>query len=295
MQDVVNALSLGCIYLLFTLGMSLLWGTVGILNFAHGSIFMFSAFTNYLVLEHVKLALPALLLIGAVSGMCLALAAYLLAFQPIIKFAKDKETMERQMLICGIGLASVPVAIAEIKTLGLPFSLVKSSFRVHSFTVGGVRISNLQLIIIGLTVLVTVGIALFIRYSRNGLALRAIGVDAEVARLMGVNERSLALLTMGVGGVLAGLGGTLLPFSFGALDAQSGGTLLLKAFAIIIVGGVGSVAGTAIAAFLLAAAETWVVTTTSGAWVDAVSFGLLFVFLVARPHGIFGRQEVRRT
>ena len=112
---------------------------------------------------------------------------------------------------------------------------------------------------------------------------------------MGVDESRLGFVTMAVGGALAGIGGTLLIFTFGALDAQSGGTLLLKAFAIIILGGVGSVSGTAIASLMLAMAETVVVMRTSGAWVDAISFALLFAFLVLRPHGIFGRKEVRRT
>src|SRR5690606_27106107 len=118
------------------------------------------------------------------------------------------------------------------------------------------------ILIIVLSFIAAAAIAAWIRYSRNGLALRAIGVDSEVARLMGVNESRLGLITMGVGGALAGVGGTLLIFTFGALDAQSGGTLLLKAFAIIILGGVGSVSGTAIASLLLALAETEVVMRT---------------------------------
>jgi branched-chain amino acid transport system permease protein len=295
MQDLINAGSLGCVYLLFAVGMSLLWGTIGILNFAHGSIFMFAAFVNFLVLQHVAFSLPMLLLIGAASGAVLAVAAHLLAFQPILRFAPDYEARERQQLICGIGLASIPVALAEIKTLGQPFSLSRSKFAVHSYVAGGLRISNIQILTIAITVVAVTAILLWVRYSRHGLALRALGIDSETARLMGASETSLGLVTMAAGGVLAGIGGTVLAFMFGALDAQSGGTLLIKAFAIIILGGVGSVAGTAVGSFLLAGAETVVVSHTSGAWVDAVSFGLLFLFLVARPQGIFGRREVKRT
>lgn len=113
--------------------------------------------------------------------------------------------------------------------------------------------------------------------------------------MMGIDRRRLAIATMTVSGALAGLSGVLFTFGLGAITPESGDTLLVKAFACIILGGVGSMIGVLFGSFFLAAAETLVLTQTTGSWVEAVSFGLIFLMLLVRPNGVFGRKEVRRT
>jgi branched-chain amino acid transport system permease protein len=294
-QDVLTVISLGSIYLLFALGMSLTWGTIDILNFAHGSIFMFSTFAAYRVLAETELGLVPVIALGVVVGAAMSLLIQVLAFEQIIKRARDKRTAEMQILIGGIGVAIIPLVIAQDYTKSNPFGLNKSTFEVTTWTVGDLRITNIASLTIVVAVLLWAGIALWLRRSRNGLALRAIGVDSEVASMMGVDRRRLALLTMAVSGGLAGLAGVLFTYSLGAITPESGETLLVKAFACIILGGVGSMAGVAFGSFFLAAAEVWVLTQTSGSWVEAVSFGLIFLVLLVRPAGVFGRKEVRRT
>lgn len=295
MQDLISIISLGSVYLLFALGMSLAWGTIGILNFAHGSVFMFAAFTASVVLERTTLGLVALLLIGMCVGGLLSLLIQLLAFEQIIKRARDKRTAEMQILIGGIGVAIIPLAIAQNHTQSQPFGLNRSTFSVESMTLGGLRVTNVGLLTVAVAILLWGAIAIWLRRSRQGLALRSIGVDAETAALMGVDRRRLALLTMTVAGGMAGLSGVLFTLSLGAITPESGDTLLIKAFAIIILGGVGSMLGVAFGAYLLAGAEVIILTHTNGSWVDAVSFGLIFLVLLVRPSGVFGRSEVRRT
>lgn len=295
MQDVLTVISLGSIYLLFALGMSLTWGTIDILNFSHGSIFMFATFSAYIVLQETQLGLVPIILLGVVVGAAMSLLIQVLAFEQIIKRARDKRTAEMQILIGGIGVAIIPLVIAQDYTKSNPFGLNKSTFEVTTWTVGDLRITNIASLTIVVAVALWAGIALWLRRSRNGLALRAIGVDSEVASMMGVDRRRLALLTMAVSGGLAGLAGVLFTYSLGAITPESGETLLVKAFACIILGGVGSMAGVAFGSFFLAAAEVWVLTQTSGSWVEAVSFGLIFLVLLVRPAGVFGRKEVRRT
>ena len=295
MQDVLTVISLGSIYLLFALGMSLTWGTIDILNFSHGSIFMFSTFTAYLILGETTLGLIPVIAIGIAVGAAMSLVIQVLAFEQIIKRARDKRTAEMQILIGGIGVAIIPLVIAQDHTKSNPFGLNRSSFEVTTWVVGDLRITNVASLTIVVAVVLWAGIALWLRRSRNGLALRAIGVDSEVASMMGVDRRRLALLTMAVSGGLAGLAGVLFTYSLGAITPESGDTLLVKAFACIILGGVGSMIGVAFGSFFLAAAEVWVLTQTSGSWVEAVSFGLIFLVLLVRPAGVFGRKEVRRT
>lgn len=293
-QDVLNALTLGGLYLLFALGMSLAWGTIGILNFAHGSIFMFAAWTAHLVVREVALPMPVMLLIGAFVGAALSLLVQVLAFEPIQRRAKDHRQAELQILIGGIGIAIIPLALAQRFTGSIPFGYSNGTFRVDTYDVG-LRISNVQIV----TLVAAFGLALLIgwwlRAARPGLALRGIGVDPEVASLMGVDRRRLALLTMAVAGGLAGLAGVLLTYYLGSIAPETGDAFLLKAFAAIILGGVGSIAGIVLGAVVLAGIETLVLVTTSGTWAPAIAFGVIFLMLLVRPTGLLGRQEVRRT
>lgn len=295
MQDILSAVSLGSVYLLFALGMSLVWGSIGILNFAHGSIFMFSAFTGHVLVNHVQLPLIALIGIGVVVGVLLSLFVQVAVFEQIQKRAKNPHMAEMQMLIGGIGIAGIPLAIAQLVTLSNPFGFANSSFKVNTFTVGDLRVGNIDIVIILAALGLGTAVALWLRRSRQGLALRSIGVDAEVASMMGIDKRRLGLAIMGVAGGLAGLAGVLFTFSIGAITPESGETLLIKAFAVIILGGVGSTLGVLAGAYILAFAETYVLVYTSGTWVEAISFGLIFAVLLFRPAGLLGRKEVRRT
>lgn len=295
LQDLLGAVTLGSIYLMFALGMSLAWGSIGILNFAHGSIFMFAAFVGYLVLAQSPLSLTALVALGVTVGALLSVLVHVVAFEQITRWTKDHRTAEMQILIGGIGIAGIPLALAQYETRSNPFGFTQSSFQPTVHVVGDLRVSDLQVLIVVAAAVLTTAIALWLRHSRQGLALRSIGVDAEVASMMGVNRRRFAIVTMAVAGGLAGLAAVLYTFYVGALTPESGETLIIKAFACIILGGVGSMAGVAVGAFALAFAETLVLTNFGGLWVDAISFSLIFAVLLLRPAGLFGKKAVRRT
>jgi branched-chain amino acid transport system permease protein len=294
-QSLINAVTLGSIYLLFALGMSLAWGTIGILNFAHGAIFMFSAFSSFLLVRIAPLPMPVMILVGLVVGGVLSVLAQALAFEPIQRRNPDHRRAEMQLIVGGIGIAGIPLAIAQQLTKNTPFGFSNSPFAVESYQLGPVHLTNVQIVILVAAALLTSALAWWLHAARAGLALRAIGVDAEVTGMMGVNRRKLALGTMAVAGALAGIAGVLLTYYLGSLSAASGESFLIKAFAAIILGGVGSIGGTVAGAMILALAETLVLTQTSGLWVDAVSFGLIFLILIFRPRGLLGRKEVRRT
>lgn len=295
LQDLLGAVTLGSIYLMFALGMSLAWGSIGILNFAHGSIFMFAAFVGYLVLAQSPLSLIALVALGVTVGALLSVLVHVVAFEQITRWTKDHRTAEMQILIGGIGIAGIPLALAQYETRSNPFGFTQSSFQPTVHVVGDLRVSDLQVLIVVAAAVLTTAIALWLRHSRQGLALRSIGVDAEVASMMGVNRRRFAIATMAVAGGLAGLAAVLYTFYVGALTPESGETLIIKAFACIILGGVGSTAGVAVGAFALAFAETLVLTNFGGLWGDAISFSLILAVLLLRPAGLFGKKAVRRT
>jgi branched-chain amino acid transport system permease protein len=294
MHELVYVVTLGSVYLIFALGLSITWGTIDVLNFAHGSIFMFSAFGVHQLLDNVDMGMPLMLITGAAIGAGLSGIAHLVAFEPLRARAHPRER-DMQILIVGIGLAAVPVALVERSTGGNPFGLGGGKVDVTSFHLGPVAVTNVQVIICIVALVLTTAVGMWLRSSQHGLALRAIGVDDRTTALMGVNRGRLAFLTMAGSGASAGIAGVLLTLNYGALSPMTGDFLMLKAFAVIIIGGVGSVAGVAAGSFLLAIAETAVLTWTSGTWVDAISFAMILLILLVRPQGLFGRRAVVKT
>lgn len=293
-QDLLNACVLGSIYLLFALGMSLTWGTIGILNFAHGAVFMFCAFAASRLSEHVGLPLVLYVVVAAIVGALISGAVQLLVFAPIQRRAPDQATAESQTLIGGIGVASVVVGVAAYVTKSASFGFEPGQWN-PVFKVAGLRFTGIGTIILVLAIAISVGTALWLKRSRYGLALRTIGVDSETARLMGINEPRLALATMAISGLMAGLAGAMLTLYLVTIDPTTGNDFLLKAFAAIVVGGVGSVLGAVTGSFLLAVIETFVIVAGHGNWSNAVAFALIFVVLLVRPRGLFGSKEVRRA
>lgn len=293
-QDLLNAVALGSVYLLFAIGMSVTWGTIGILNMAHGAIFMASAFTVHVIASAVALSPVLYVLMAVLVGAAISTATQVLVFRPILKRAATHHAAEVQILIGGIGVSAIPVGVAEIVTKGQPFGFNVSA-QIHNFDLGFVRITETSAIVIVLALVIAVSLAVWIRRSKQGLALRAIGVDAEVAALMGVDKVRLSVATMAVAGGLAGLAGALLTIQLTAITPSTGDSFLIKAFAAIVLGGVGSIAGVVLGSYLLALSEIGMTLAGAGSWANATSFAAIFLVLLFRPRGIFGRREVRRT
>lgn len=292
-QQIVNGAVLCSVYVLFSLGLTLSWGALDVLNLAHGAMMMFGAFTAYFVTQHIDLPLALLFVIGiGTSGVC-TLLLDVLVFSRIRARVHDKRQGELLTLIAGVGAAAIPVTLAQAYTTDAPFGIGHLDWK--TWQIGGVKISILQIAIIVVGLALCVATALLVSRSRSGRALRAVAFDAETSELMGVNTRGISAVTMFVAGALAGLAGMLLIIYLGALTPGSGEAFLLKGFAIIILGAVGSVWGTLIGAVVLAATETVVVATTSGTWTDAISFAIIIAVILIRPQGILGRGLAERV
>jgi branched-chain amino acid transport system permease protein len=294
MQQIFNILTLSGTYILFSLGLSLVWGTVGVLNFAHGVTFMFAAYVASVISSHIDLGLIELLALGALTGAVLSLLTEFVAFGPIQRRGRDRNTADLQILIAGIGIAAIPLAITQYYVTSGQFS-IETRFHPSTVELAGAHITTAELLTIVLSVVLGTGLTVWLKRSNVGLALRALGLDAQTATIMGVNSRRLAALAMGLAGALAGLAGVLLTLQLGAIEPDTGNTFLIKAFAIVVLGGVGSLGGTILGCFVLAACENFVLTQTSGQWVDAISYAIIFVILLLRPQGLFGRRPVRKA
>jgi branched-chain amino acid transport system permease protein len=294
MEQLINAIVLGAIYCLFAVGLSLTWGTLNVLNLAHGAVFMFSAFFCYLITQRAGLAVPiALLLVIAVAaGALMEFLLDLLAFRLIKRRSENQGQAEMSMLIASIGASAILVTVAEQMTSDTPFTLTKNPVHTTVYHLAsGVYVTNIEIIITVVALALTIGFAVWIQRTQAGRAMRALAADAPTSGLMGISEGRMSALAMAISGATAGAAGVFLTLYLDSLTADSGSDLLLKAFAAVVVGGVGSIWGTLLGAFILAGGETLVTATTSGIWTSAVSFGLIIVVLLVRPSGLFGRAK----
>jgi branched-chain amino acid transport system permease protein len=296
-DQLVNALVLGSIYCLFALGLSLTWGTLNVLNLAHGAVFMFAGFTCYLVTQHLgwDLPIPVLVVIAMAVGALMELALDILVFRPVQKRSADASQAELSMLIASIGAASIPVVIAQKVTTDSQFTVTKNatSGGVHHFL--GAVVTNIEMVIVVVAIGLTVALGIWVSRTSSGRALRALSIDSETSGLMGISKGRLSALALSLSGASAGMAGVFLGVFLSNLSPESGQDLLLKAFAAVVLGGVGSVWGTMLGAFVLAGGETLVTATTSGTWTDAVSFGIIIVVLLFMPTGLFGQVKVDRA
>ncbi|MCU1480454.1 MAG: hypothetical protein JWQ19_1240 [Subtercola sp.] len=287
LQYLVNGLSLGAIYALFSLGLSISWAGLNILNLAHGTVFMVGALTAWLLSEQLP-GVPFLLVLVIAMVICglIGLAMELVVFRQIRRRTSDGNQQTLTTVIATVATSSLLIAIAEQFTGGQPQGLSQDLFVVSGYTVFGIRITNIQIAIIVIAAVLSFAVAWFIKRGRQGQALRALSVDRDMAKLVGVSADRLSALTMFGAGAMAGLAGVLLAVQINAVEAHMGEALLFKAFAIIIIAGVGSIGATVAAAVALALVETFVAAYWVSDLRDVVVFALIILFLLVRPQGI---------
>ena len=252
-------------------------------NFAHGTLLMLGAYVTlsfflgtgvnaYLLLA---LTIPVLLLVGV--------AVERLAFRPVLGSHKLNE------IFLSIGLIYVfENGVAMI--WGSDYQSLRSPYESVVIDLGGFSLPLDYLIIIGATAAILVGLFVLLRRTRLGLALRATSQNRKAAMLSGINVERMDMIAFGLGAALAGAAGTLWAVSGQVFDPYMGSVPAVKAFAIVILGGLGSIPGAIIGGLFYGVAESAATYTLGGAWKDAISFVVLIAVLVIRPTGLFGER-----
>jgi branched-chain amino acid transport system permease protein len=294
-QVIADSLSLGSVYVLFALGLSLSWSVLNLLNLAYGAQFMLGAYFAYQVGNRwdapLWLVLPTVVLAVAATSVL----ADNLVFRRLRDQAGTPVESELSMLVASIGLAAVAVTLVQRETQGESKFVPTSVFQVETLRIGDVRMTNMQLIMLVVAVLLTVAIAVVVKWTRFGRAMRGVAVDPATCELLGVNSNRLFSTTIAISGAMAGLAGVLLAIHLNYVDSHMGDPLLVKAFAIIIIGGVGSILGAAVGGYLLAFAEVAVVAYGPANYRDAIAFVVILAVLLLRPSGLFARKKWERA
>ncbi|RVU14969.1 branched-chain amino acid ABC transporter permease [Methylobacterium oryzihabitans] len=282
-QHLVNTLILGGTYALLGIGLTLIFGIMNVVNFTHGALYTVGAYLMYLAVSALGLdfflALPAAILGGLLFGA----AIEILLLRPFR--GQDIDTVMLVMIGAGIALQSGTLWI-----FGGVAKAIPSPFPEAPLQFGPVSVSWLRLFVLGAALLLIGLTYALINRTKLGLAMRAAFQDADTAALMGVNVRLIDTATFAIGSSLAAAAGALLGPVY-VVYPQMGGLAELKAFAIVILGGLGNVTGAAIGGFILALAEELGAGYVSSGYRDAMGFLIIIAVLLYRPTGLFARAE----
>lgn len=282
LDQVVNGLTLGSTYALVAIGLSLIFGIVRLINFAHGEFFMLGAYILFFASAQAQLPYGLTVLL-CVAGMAVFGAVYdKLVYEPVI----DRRWSAQ--LVATLA-ASVILSNAAIVVFGGTQRGAPTSFSNQTLVLGSMRVSYQRVLAIGVTMVAFFLLDQFVTRTRVGRAMRGVSQNREAAEVLGIDIRFIALVTFAVSAGLAGLAAALVA-PLQTISPTMGALLTLKAFAVVVIGGLGKVTGAIYAAFFVGLAEAFATVYISTEYKDAVAFLLMIAFLILRPRGLFGHR-----
>ncbi len=290
-QQLFNALSLGCVYALFALGFTLVFGVLGVVNLSQGAVFMVGAYAALVAITRLHFPLGAAILFAFAFSGLLGLLIDRLVLKPLRK----REAPHLIPMIATIGLAiainSLVQGLFGAENQRFPSEVLPQD----SLQIAGVDVTVLELGIILVSFVMMTVLMLTLKKTQLGRALRAIAESPKAARLLGINVDGLFMLTSFVAAGLGGISGVLIGLYSNALFPLMGQPMLHKGIAVIILGGMGDIRGAMLAGLFLGFAEVLSVAYIGSDMRDAVAFGLLFLVLLVRPKGLFGSVQERKV
>jgi branched-chain amino acid transport system permease protein len=273
----------GCIYILLATGLNVIFGVMKLVNFAHGQLLMVGAFVAYETTKITGLNPYASILVSMGSVALIGIVLEKFAFR------KVRGTEKLNEIFVSLGLIYVFQNVATLLWEKNYNIRIQSPLGGLSLSLGEVTLGYDRILAMAIVIIILIGLVLLTGKTKIGLAMRATSQKSDASMLMGINIGRVYLFTFAVGAALAGAAGALYGILF-PFNPTIGALPTIKAFAIIILGGLGSIPGAVIGGLLYGIAENTAVYVLGGIWQDAIAFALLIVVLVIRPTGIFGEK-----
>jgi branched-chain amino acid transport system permease protein len=280
-QHAIDVASTGSLYALLALGIALIFGIMRLINFAHGDLIVFSAYTLFLLSGTVPWAL--IVAAALFVAVALALAMDRVAFRPV------RGANPATLLVTSFAVSVFLHNLVLITVGARPRGVGLPAFLDEHFTVGGVQIAKLDLIQIVITIILLLGLAAFLRKTSLGVQMRAAAEDFEVARLLGVRANRVIAAAFALSGLLAGVASILLVGTTGSVQPTMGVTPVLIAFIATVMGGMGSLIGAVIGGFVLGTLTVLLqieLPLSLRGYRDAFAFTIVLLILLARPQGL---------
>ncbi|MFS8533862.1 MAG: branched-chain amino acid ABC transporter permease [Limnochordales bacterium] len=289
LQQTLNALQLGSIYALIALGYTMVYGILRLINFAHGDIFMVGAFIGLAGAVWLKLPIVPTLLFTMACTALLGVTIERLAYKPL----RNAPRVSAVITALGVGIFLEHFVLGTVGAEPRAFPALIAAQRFD--LPGGLTISSVQLLIVGVSVGLMLALDWFIRGTLTGMAMRAISWDRSVVPLMGISVDRIISLTFAIGSGLAAAGGVLFGQAYPIIDPYMGILVGWKAFIAAVVGGIGNVRGAMLGGYILGMTEIYVAAVLPSTYRDFVAFTLLLLLLVFRPTGILGRVQAQKV
>ena len=286
-SQILSGISVGGQYALIAIGYTMVYGILRLINFAHGDVFMVAGLMMIYLSASVPIyiAIPLVLLLTVLLGFTIESAAY--------KPLRDAPRMS--VMISAIGVSYLLQNLALYITGGQPTQYVTIPFISESVTIFGATTKWVTLITPVLVLLLVVALSMLIQHAKVGMAMRAVSKDFETSRLMGIKVNTVISATFVIGSFLAAVGSMLYFTNYPTVVPTSGAMPGLKAFVAAVFGGIGSVPGAVLGAFIIGICETFIKGSDFTVFSDAFTFALLIIILVVKPTGLFGEKTTDKV
>ena len=290
-QQLLNALTLGSVYALFALGFTLVFGVLAVINLSHGALFMVGSYVALAMVTRFQaplwLAMVGAMLVCGVLGMLIDML--------ILKPLRLRNAPHLIPMIATIGVSIMLTTTAQGLFGAEAMRFPEETLPAGEYVIGSVHVRALEIAIVLISFILMAVMFTILKRSQLGRALRAISESPKAAWLLGIPVERLFHATSFVASALGGIAGVLIALDFNAITPGMGQPMLHKGIAVIILGGMGDIRGALIGGLFLGFAEVISKAYLSSQMGDAAAFGLLFLILLVRPSGLFGRQLERKA
>ena len=284
----LSGITVGSLYALIAIGYTMVYGILRLINFAHGDIFMMAGFFMVYISASMPMAvaIPVVLIMTVALGLLIERAAY----KPL------RSAPRMSVMISAIGVSYLLQNLATYITGGLARPYPQIPFLKGTFMLGALKIKIITVVTPLLTVLLVIALVLFINHTKTGMAMRAVSRDFDTARLMGIKVNNIISVTFIIGSFLAGVGSILYFSNYGQVSPTIGAMPGLKAFVAAVFGGIGSIPGAVLGAYIIGICESLIKANDAIAiFSNAFTFALLILVLLFKPNGMFGEKLAEKV
>jgi len=283
MEQLSNGIALGSIYALTAIGFTMVYGIIRLINFAHGDIYMIGAFFALTGVTLLKMPLIVAFLFGMVCSSLIGILIAKFAYSPVFKAPRIN------LFLSAIGIAIFLENFAMLvwgpETQSFPDLITNKIYNILGF-----RVSTLQLIILGTTIVLVAILTYVVQYTKMGRAMRCTSQDMDAAKLMGINTNRIVYFTFALGSSLGAAAGILVGMYYKAVFPMMGFVPGLKAFIAAVIGGVGSIPGAMLGGLIMGVSESLGAAYISSGYRDAIAFIILIIILLVKPSGLLGKS-----
>jgi len=296
LQQMINGITIGAFYSLVALGYTMVYGVLKLINFAHGDMFMWGAYLGLtglnvavaLLARTSPWAIPPTIIVVMVTVALMGVLVERIAYRPL------RTAGRLAPVISALGAAFILESLAR-NVYGASYKTYPSGVAlVGSINLGGARVGVMQIVVLVVSFVLMSALYLFVQRTRIGTAMRAVSLNHDVSRLMGIDVNRIIAIVFLIGPGLGGVAGMIVALYYGSFDFTLGWAFGLKAFIAAIMGGIGNIPGAMLGGMLLGTIETLGSGYVSPQWKDVIAYLILILILIFRPTGILGERVAEK-